>query len=101
MAEFIHPNLADVPLTAALHALSDPARLAMVRNLAGAGELNCECALPSCAAPKSTRSNHLKVLRAAGLIETRREGRELFSRLRKKEFEARFPGLLRAVLKAE
>lgn len=97
---FVHPNLADVPLEAALHALADPARLEIVRNLARQSDLNCECALPSEGIPKSTRSNHFKVLRAAGLVETRKDGRQYISRLRKRDFDRRFPKLLDAVLKA-
>lgn len=97
---FVHPNLDDVPLAAALHALSDPARLEIVRNLAGAKRLNCESALPSDDIPKSTRSNHFKVLRAAGLVETEKAGREYINTLRRREFDKRFPKLLDAVLKA-
>ena len=96
---FVHPNLDDVPLAAALHALADPARLEIVRNLAGERGLNCENALPSGDIPKSTRSNHFKVLRAAGLVETEKAGREYINRLRKREFDRRFPKLLDAVLK--
>ncbi len=49
--------------------------------------------------PKSTLSNHMKILRGAGLIQTRPAGREFLSTLRREEFEARFPGLLDTVLK--
>ena len=48
--------------------------------------------------PKSTLSNHLKVLRAAGLVETNQHGREMINTLRRDEFDRRFPGLLNAVL---
>ena len=97
---FVHPNLDDVPLAAALHALADPARLEIVRNLARKGDLNCECALPSDEIPKSTRSNHFKVLRAAGLVATHKDGRQFISKLRKDDFDRRFPNLLDAVLGA-
>ena len=98
---FVRPRLEDVPLETALHALADPARLEIVRNLAHQSDLDCECALPSGDIPKSTRSNHFKILRAAGLVETRKEGRRYLSKLRKREFDRRFPKLLDAVLKAQ
>ncbi|MGZ8346676.1 MAG: ArsR/SmtB family transcription factor [Allosphingosinicella sp.] len=97
MPSFIHPSLADVPLASALHALADPCRLAIVRRLAEVGELSCSAA--SCLdVPKSTLSNHFRILRGAGLIRTRPSGRDHLSVLRRDEFEARFPGLLEAVL---
>ena len=97
MANFPHPRLDDVPLAAALHALADPCRLAIVRRLAEGGEYSCSAA--ACHdVPKSTLSNHFKILRAAGLVRTRPAGRDHLSLLRRDEFEGRFPGLLATVL---
>ena len=97
MASFPHPRLEDVPLAAALHALADPCRLAIVRRLAEGGEFSCAAA--ACHdVPKSTLSNHFKILRGAGLIRTRPAGRDHLSLLRRDEFEGRFPGLLATVL---
>ncbi len=97
MPAFTHPRIEDVPLTTALHALADPCRLAIVRRLAEGGELSCSAA--ACYdVPKSTLSNHFKILRASGLIRTRPAGRDHLSTLRREEFEARFPGLLSTVL---
>lgn len=98
MPRFTHPRLEDVPLELALHALADPNRLAMVARLASAEQLSCTNAAPCDSIPKSTLSNHLKLLRAAGLIATTQAGREMINRLRRKEFEQRFPGLLGAIL---
>ncbi|MFC0104396.1 ArsR/SmtB family transcription factor [Sphingopyxis terrae] len=98
MPRFTHPRLEDVPLELALHALADPNRLAMVARLADTEQLSCTNAAPCDSIPKSTLSNHLKLLRAAGLIETTQAGREMINRLRRKEFEQRFPGLLDAIL---
>ena len=98
MPRFTHPRLEDVPLELALHALADPNRLDMVARLAGTEQLSCTYAAPCDSIPKSTLSNHLKLLRAAGLIETTRAGREMINRLRREEFERRFPGLLDAIL---
>ena len=98
MARHHHPRLDDVPLAAALHALADPCRLDIVRRLAGQDELSCQSV--GCErVPKSTLSNHMKILRGAGLIQTRPAGREYLSTLRRGEFETRFPGLLDTVLK--
>ena len=98
MPRFTHPRLEDVPLDLAMHALADANRLGMVARLAAAERLSCTGAAPCDSIPKSTLSNHLKVLRAAGLIETIQVGREMINTLRRDEFERRFPGLLNAVL---
>lgn len=97
MDRLVHPDLKDVSLAAALHALADPVRLDIVARLV---ECPCLNASTACAqgTPKSTISNHLNVLRAAGLVETTVEGRERINRLRCADFDARFPGLLSAVL---
>ena len=98
MPRFTHPRLEDVPLDLAMHALADANRLSMIARLAAAERLSCTGAAPCDAIPKSTLSNHLKVLRAAGLIETIQVGLEMINTLRRDEFERRFPGLLNAVL---
>ena len=104
MARFIHPNLNDVPLASVLHALSDPTRLEIVRRLSkdlndkGEG-LACSCAAPE-ELPRATMSNHFTILRTAGLIESRKQGTMVINCLRRADVEARFPGLLGAVLHA-
>ena len=98
-AAFVHPDLASVSLGAALHALADPVRLGMVARLVAAEQLNCGSSVcPTMGVAKSTLSNHLAVLRAAGIVETVAKGREKVNRLRRAEFDERFPGLLDAVL---
>ena len=49
---------------------------------------------------KATRSHHFKVLREAGLTRTRAEGTHRHVSLRRDDVDARFPGLLGAVLTA-
>jgi len=48
---------------------------------------------------KSTLSHHFRVLRDAGLIRTTKQGVENLNRVRWDEVNARFPGLLKAILK--
>jgi DNA-binding transcriptional ArsR family regulator len=105
MTRFIHPNLKDVPLASVLHALADPVRLAILRSLDGnhaqSGEgLSCGCAAPD-GLPRATVSNHFSILRSAGLIESRKEGTTVINRIRRRDVEERFPGLLEAVLSAD
>ena len=97
MDRLLHPDLKDVNLSAALHALADPMRLEMVRRLSEADCLNSNASCPD-DTPKSTISNHFAVLRAAGLVETGTDGRERRNRLRRAEFDTRFPGLLDSIL---
>ena len=48
----------------------------------------------------ATISHHYRVLREAGLIRTVTEGRKRIVTVRRTDVEARFPGLLNAVLRA-
>jgi DNA-binding transcriptional ArsR family regulator len=94
-----HPELADVELTAVLFALSDPARLQLVRQLATHGPQSvAQCQIVDPDVPKSTFSHHLKALREAGLIRNEPAGRQREISLRRAEVDARFPGLLESVL---
>ncbi|MFX5656743.1 helix-turn-helix domain-containing protein, partial [Acinetobacter baumannii] len=72
MRNYAHPDLADVSIEHLLHALSDPVRLDIVRQLARDGEASC-AALDG-GRPKSSMSHHVRVLRSAGLVHTRIAG---------------------------
>lgn len=98
MRSYNHPDLKDVAIEHALHALSDPVRLEIVRQLDREGEASC-AALDG-GRPKSSVSHHFRVLRAAGLVHTRIAGVQHMNTLRREDMDARFPGLLDAVLKA-
>jgi DNA-binding transcriptional ArsR family regulator len=89
------PAIEAVELAAVLHALSDPARLEIVRGLAADGER--QCGTFDLGLTKATRSHHFKVLREAGLTYTRLEGTARYVTLRREELDAKFPGLLDAV----
>lgn len=94
------PTRRELSLDKVLAALSDPTRLGIVQYLADAGdEVNCqECSCPDRA--KSTMAHHFKVLREAGVLGSRESGTQLFNRLRRADLDARFPGLLGAILKS-
>ena len=97
--ELPHPGLADVELPALLFALSDPTRLDLIRELATHGPLSvAQCQATGPDVPKSTFSYHLKTLREAGLIRNEPAGRQRTITLRRAEVDARFPGLLNAVV---
>jgi DNA-binding transcriptional ArsR family regulator len=93
-----HPAVEELELAAVLHALSDPMRLRIVRDLADAGA--CNCGAFSVPVAKSTLSHHLKVLREAGVTLTEPAGTQRVVTLRTADLDARFPGLLDAVLAA-
>lgn len=105
MPRFTHPRLEDVAIESVLHALAEPARLEIVRRLdadLGNGGEGLACAgAAACTLPRATLSNHLAVLRAAGLIESRKQGVQVINRLRREEIDRRFPGVLTAVLAAQ
>jgi DNA-binding transcriptional ArsR family regulator len=91
-----HPSPDSLELPSVLHALSDPARLTIVRELGVVGE--CCCGEFHLAVSKATLSHHLRVLREAGLTTTRCDGRRRLISLRAVDLDERFPGLLEAVL---
>ena len=103
MRSLFHPSVDDISVEGILHALSDPIRVGIFAQIAAA-----QCAQP-CAAfletadrsvPKSTLSQHFKVLREAGLIRSERRGVELLNTTRCEEISERFGPLLSAIVAA-
>src|SRR3954453_16645396 len=95
-----HPDLADVQLPPGLFALSDPARLELVGQLAEQGpQTVAQCQVFDPEVPKSTFSHPLKTLREAGLIRNEPAGRQRVLTLRRDAVDPRFPGLRDAVLR--
>jgi len=95
--------VADVTVEGILHALADPARVAIFARIAGAScPQSCSNFLHVCEQPipKSTLSQHFKVLRDAGLIRSERRGVEVHNRSRCAEIDGRFPGLIQAIVNA-
>ncbi|MEU8244723.1 metalloregulator ArsR/SmtB family transcription factor [Nonomuraea sp. NPDC048916] len=95
-----HPATEDIQLTEVLKALSDPVRLLIVGRLAAHGEMTCSTAGDDLGVHKSTASHHYRMLRDAGVIMSRQEGRKKYISLRHDDLDARFPGLLDSVLTA-
>ncbi|GGS53334.1 ArsR/SmtB family transcription factor [Streptomyces violaceus] len=94
-----HPERDEIRLEDVLHALSDPMRLRIVRELAaGSGELSCShFDLP---VTKSTTTHHFRVLRESGVIRQVYRGTAKMNGLRRDDLERLFPGLLDALLDA-
>ncbi|MFD0025942.1 ArsR/SmtB family transcription factor [Streptomyces sp. NPDC058382] len=92
-----HPAREEIRIESVLHALSDPVRLCVVRELAAAeGELTCSrFDLP---VTKSTTTHHFRVLRESGVVQQVYRGTAKMNGLRREDLEALFPGLLDRVL---
>ncbi|MFC9132545.1 ArsR/SmtB family transcription factor [Streptomyces sp. NPDC057099] len=94
-----HPERDEIRLEEVLHALSEPMRLRIVRELAAvSGELSCsDFDLP---VTKSTTTHHFRVLRESGVIRQVYRGTAKMNGLRRDDLEGLFPGLLDALLDA-
>lgn len=92
----IYPTPEQMSLVGILHALSDVTRMVIVTSLLESVERPCGT-FPVTVSP-STLTYHFKVLREAGLIHQREEGRRKLTSLRRDEVEARFPGLLDSII---
>ena len=103
MRPLFHPSIGDVTVEGVLHALSDPVRASIYADLV-AQECPQSCSnfltVSDKAIPKSTLSQHFKILREAGLIRSERHGVEMHNVSRCAELEQRFTGLIRAIVTA-
>ena len=93
-----HPRTAELDLPNVLHALSDPIRLQIVGSLDGGVERSCGDFHGLGGVTVPTLSHHLRVLREAGVTRTRLAGKHRFISLRSDDLEARFPGVVGAIL---
>ena len=100
MRPLVHPAIEDVTVEAILHALSDPVRVAIFAEIIGQ-ECTQKCSsfvlVGGEAIPKSTLSQHFRILREAGLVRGERHGVEMHNVSRCGEMEERFPGLIAAI----
>lgn len=74
-----------------LKVLAHPVRLCIVNGLLEKGECNVNFMQSCLKTPQSTVSQHLQKLKAAGIIEGRREGLEIYYRVS----DERVAGLIR------
>ncbi|MGB6133561.1 MAG: helix-turn-helix domain-containing protein [Acidobacteriaceae bacterium] len=103
MRPVVHPAIEDVTVEGILYALSDPVRVSIYADIAAQGcPQICSSFLTVSdpPIPKSTLSQHFRVLRENGLIRSERHGVEMRNTTRCAEIEARFPGLMPAILRA-
>ena len=95
-----HPTRDQIELPTVLDCLSDPIRLSIVYHLAqherDATELRCGDFNEL--SGKSNLAYHFGKLRESGLMQTRIVGTARLMKLRRADLEARFPGLLDAVI---
>ena len=88
-----HPRREDIRLVAVLRALADPVRLSVVRQVADA------CGSIATPLVPSAMTRHFRILRESGLVRTDPKGTSKLLTLRRDDLDARFPGLLDAVLR--
>lgn len=103
MRKLFHPRLSEITVEQILFALSDPIRARIFRDIAAASCPQRCSEFLSCdgqSVPKSSLSNHFKVLRQAGLIRSEKIGVELRNVSRCAELKERFGGLISSILEA-
>ncbi|MEV6910140.1 helix-turn-helix domain-containing protein [Amycolatopsis sp. NPDC051071] len=94
-----HPERDQIRIDGVLSALGNPLRLSVVRLLDSGGEQNCSRVLNVLGVTaKSTMTHHWRVLRDSGVIWQLASGRENLLSLRREDLDARFPGLLDAIV---
>ncbi|QRP49325.1 helix-turn-helix transcriptional regulator [Amycolatopsis sp. FDAARGOS 1241] len=93
-----HTDPTEVTLQQALDALTDPVRRTILRELSAVPDFTRACGAFDLPVSKATASHHFAVLRSTGLLEQLDRGPRRYNRLRRSEFDARFPGLLDLVL---
>ncbi len=103
MRNLYHPPIEDITVEGILHALADPVRARIFIDLAKA-DCTKICSsyvnLDVIPLPKSTLSQHFKVLRAAGLIYSERKGVEMHNRTRCSELKERFGDMIGEIIRA-
>jgi len=103
MRPLFHPSVDDISVEGILHALSDPVRVQIFAEIA---QSHCPktCSnflvVRNRTLPKSTLSQHFKILREAGLIRSERKGVEMHNTTRCAETADRFGELISAILGA-
>lgn len=96
----LHPSREQIDLPMVLDCLSDPTRLAIVYQLAQQERVRSElpCGDFNGLGGKSNLAYHFAKLRKCGLVRMRIFRTSRLMRLRREDLEARFPGLIDAVI---
>lgn len=94
-----HPSPEEIRLEHVLHALADPIRLRIVRQMAVSSD-GLACSRFDLPVSKSTSTHHFRVLRESGVIRQTYRGTAKLNALRGDVLETLFPGLLDSVLRA-
>lgn len=103
MRPLVHPSIDEMTVEGVLHALSDPVRVRIFTGLIAAScAQNCTAmaSLNATPLPKSTLSQHFKILREAGLIRSERKGVELQSWPRWEEYNKKFGPMISSIIEA-
>jgi DNA-binding transcriptional ArsR family regulator len=103
MRPLVHPSADEITVEGILYALSDPVRVRIFTDLvASACAQNCTALanLNSTPMPKSTLSQHFKILREAGLIRSERKGVELQNSTRWDEYSKKFGPMISGIIEA-
>jgi DNA-binding transcriptional ArsR family regulator len=103
MKPLYHPAVEDVTVESILHALSDPIRFLILSEI-----IRSQCPKTCCdflqldnrTLPKSTLSQHFRILREAGLIRSERKGVEMHNTTRCQELKPRFGAMIGAIMEA-
>lgn len=103
MRPLFHPSINEITVQGILHAFSDPIRVRIYIEIAAADcPQTCSkfLTINNRDLPKSTLSQHFKILREAGLIRSERKGVEMHNTTRCAELKSRFGALVRTILEA-
>jgi DNA-binding transcriptional ArsR family regulator len=103
MRPISNPKMKDIKVEAILHALADPVRVQIFMEISE-GDCPQSCSnflkVKNKKLPKSTLSNHFRILREAGLIKSEKKGLELHNTSRCKELKEKFGTLITKILEA-
>ncbi len=103
MKPLYHPSVNDITVEGLLYALSDPVRVQIYMEIARS-ECPKTCSnflqIDNRTLPKSTLSQHFKILRETGLIRSERKGVEMHNTTRCQEIKERFGDMVGAIIDA-
>jgi len=103
MRPLYHPHPDEITVQGILYALSDPVRVQIFSGLLASDcAKNCSTFIDITgeSLPKSTLSQHFRILREAGLIRSERKGVELHNRARCEDLKERFETMIDGILAA-